>query len=60
MSKYVYTGDSGMVPNIGQFETGQELVDEVAQQLIAAGYPVSDAPVIISTRQPVTDEGEQA
>lgn len=58
--KYIYTGDSGMIPNIGQFENGQELSGDVAQKLIAAGYSVSPAVNVNTAPQSINEEGEQA
>jgi hypothetical protein len=38
--KYFYDGQSGMVPNIGEFKNGDEVPADVAQKLQAAGYAV--------------------
>jgi hypothetical protein len=52
--KYIWNAEGGMVPNIGTFNTGDEVPAEVAQKLKDAGYTVQE----VADAKPVKSKGE--
>lgn len=40
--KYIWVGESGMVPNIGEFNTGDEVLADIAIKLKEAGYTLKE------------------
>jgi hypothetical protein len=52
--KYIYTGPSGMLPNLGELATGQEVGQDLADRLHAAGYDVATITDATTPVQPDT------
>ncbi len=40
--RYIWNSESGMVPNIGAFNTGDEVPADIAQNLKNAGYSLQE------------------
>jgi hypothetical protein len=52
--KYIWNAEGGLVPNIGQFNTGDEVSADVAQRLKDAGYTVQE----VADAKPAKVKGE--